>query len=327
MREYDAATARLAQAAKIDPVNARARVSAVRVAINQNDATSADTPLLNDLATPSDWLLSYLAGVTAAEQTNRRTGPRGAADIEAIRRFLAAARAGGGEYAHAVSRLATLELETTGTPSAETEAALDRIRQRIPGRQEYAFLHAEVLARQKAYEKARNVIAPYMSSPHPQRIRDAARRLMGYIVELEQPSRPGGAAPPRPAVSTNETPPAGPARSLPILRQLKPGEERLEGVLERIECVTGKGITFHLKTPDAAVTAVVPRFNDVEFITYRDDLAGTISCGPLKEPMKVFLTWKKGEDPSAKIAVAIEFLPKGSVPDAAAGSIPISVNR
>jgi hypothetical protein len=49
---------------------------------------------------------------------------------------------------------------------------------------------------------------------------------------------------------------------------------------------------------------------EVDFITYRDDFKGTISCGPIKEPMRVYVTWRPGTGPDTKRAVAIEVLPK-----------------
>ena len=95
---------------------------------------------------------------------------------------------------------------------------------------------------------------------------------------------------------------------IPIFRELQPGEQRVEGTLERIECVTGKGVTFHLKTTAGDVTASAPQFNAVAFISYRKDLVGSIQCGPLAKPAPVYLTWRPGAD-GAKVAVAVEFLP------------------
>ena len=65
---------------------------------------------------------------------------------------------------------------------------------------------------------------------------------------------------------------------------------------------------------DQAVTAHAMKFDEVEFITYRDDLAGNISCGPWKEPMRVYLTWRPGAVEGVKTAIAIEFLPKSPLP-------------
>ena len=73
---------------------------------------------------------------------------------------------------------------------------------------------------------------------------------------------------------------------------------------------------FHLKAGGVAVTVTSPKMDDVDHITYRGDLSGTVECGALKQPMAVYLTWRPATDkPSAKIAVAIEYLPKGNSPD------------
>ena len=50
---------------------------------------------------------------------------------------------------------------------------------------------------------------------------------------------------------------------------------------------------------------------DVDFISYRGDLTGGVSCGPFKEPMHVYVTWREGPAPAReKVVVAVEFLPK-----------------
>jgi hypothetical protein len=102
----------------------------------------------------------------------------------------------------------------------------------------------------------------------------------------------------------------------PVFRELQAGEERFEGVVERIECLRGGGGVFHLKAGGVAVAVTSPKMDDVDHITYRDDLRGKVECGPLKQPLAVYLTWRPATDKSgAKIAVAIEYLPKGTSPD------------
>ena len=44
------------------------------------------------------------------------------------------------------------------------------------------------------------------------------------------------------------------------------------------------------------MVARAPTMAQVEFITYRDDVSGNISCGTLKEPMPVYVTWRPGTD-------------------------------
>ena len=49
---------------------------------------------------------------------------------------------------------------------------------------------------------------------------------------------------------------------------------------------------------------------EVEFVTFRDDLTGGVTCGP-RVPMRVYATWHEGSSPRhEKVVVAVEFLPK-----------------
>ena len=51
---------------------------------------------------------------------------------------------------------------------------------------------------------------------------------------------------------------------------------------------------------------------DVDFISYRDDLAGNDRLRADEDPMRVYLTWRAGaaKAGNARMAVAVEFLPK-----------------
>ena len=311
--DYDGAAARLAELAKRDPSNARAIVTAAR--LSEMRGQPGDTgERLRTMTPPSDWLLAYLAGVTLADKITDGTRPA-AADVQAVERFLEVARKGGREFPNAVARVAALELRAEATPSAETEAALDRARQLAPGRYDYTFLHAQILVRRKEFAKARALLGTLLATGPPS-ARETTRSLLGTVAEFENalsansssvvpPMTAAGSAPPLPSGSRE---PAAPTFSL---RTMKPGEQRLEAMFENIECVVGKGITFHFKMGAQAVTATAQKFDEVEFITYRSDLSGSISCGPLKEPMKVLLTWRPGPTDGSKLAVALEFLPKG----------------
>jgi hypothetical protein len=60
-------------------------------------------------------------------------------------------------------------------------------------------------------------------------------------------------------------------------------------------------------------TARAAKFEDVDFITYRDDLTGSLVCAPLKMPMPVYLTYRaSGPDGTVRSVIAIEFLPRKS---------------
>lgn len=308
LREYEAATARLAQLKKLDPSNPMQAVVAARMARAQGFAVDAAT--LRSTPTPADWFFAYLAGVgvadAAAEQASITTD-----DLETARRLLTASWAGRQPTLNGTARLAEMELRHQGGPNKETVVAFAGARERATHRYEYAMLYAQILVAQSDYAQAQTVVAPFIAGAYPANVRSHARSLMGYIVNAQAQKTRGATPPPFPGAP----PPPGTAgsstnRSQPIYRELKEGEQRLDGVLTDIECVQGKGITFHVKVGEQDVLVTSPTFNDVEFITYRDDLRGNISCGPRPTPMAVYVTWKKGADPASKIAVAIEFLPK-----------------
>jgi hypothetical protein len=328
LQDHEAAAARLDQAATLDPRNERVKIGAVRLALARNQPPSATTVSWQDLSASGDWFLAYMAGVTLAQQVGRNASPS-AEDLDAGRRFLAASAAGRDEFPNAAARIAELELRSDAGPTAETGAALERARQRAPGRPDYAFLLAQLFARRAEYEKARFVLGPLMTPRNPPAVRDAARGLMGRIADLELRRQPasradvGPSLPPPPSgtgpsttsggdptvTSTSTLPSSGGTQ--PVFRTLKAGEQRFEATLERVECVSGKGITFHLKERGAPVTVGAAAFTDVDLITYRRDLTGSLGCGPLETPMAVYVTWRPGPGAGTRIAVAIEFLPAG----------------
>jgi hypothetical protein len=95
----------------------------------------------------------------------------------------------------------------------------------------------------------------------------------------------------------------------PVFRLTATGETRIEGTLERIDCPPRAPATFHVRTPSGIETLLTENLETVEFITYREDLAGSVSCGPWKQPASVYATWRAGAKSGVKMLVAVEFLP------------------
>jgi hypothetical protein len=135
---------------------------------------------------------------------------------------------------------------------------------------------------------------------------------MGYIVQLEAASTAAGSASPtesRAAGTPAGVPASFPNGFQPVYRTLEPGEQRLEGELERIECGAGGAVIFHLRTADGPARADAPQIAKVDFITYRDDVSGSVTCGVLPTPLPVYVAWRPGSGPGdTKIAIAIEFV-------------------
>ena len=89
--------------------------------------------------------------------------------------------------------------------------------------------------------------------------------------------------------------PDGPPVVKPIYRELKPGEERVEGLLQRVECPSGRPVTFVVKLKDRAAKYQAPRLDAVEYIAYTPDFKGPMSCGGRGQGDRVYLTWKTVE--------------------------------
>ena len=106
---------------------------------------------------------------------------------------------------------------------------------------------------------------------------------------------------------------AGPVRVNPngderqVYRQLQPGEQRDEGLLRRINCPARGPVTFVVKQKDAVVQYTAPQITSVDYIVYRTDFRGPVSCQGFGAGEPVFVTWKP--EGKSKRAVAIEFLP------------------
>jgi tetratricopeptide (TPR) repeat protein len=313
-RRFSEASDRLALAAKLDPNHPSVAVATAVLEIASERVPDAEKRLAT-LEQPGHWRNAYLAGIAAADAAERKGTRPVPPDVEMARRFFALARAGRPEFPNAVARLTALEYRSEGRLSPAALEAFARARTLVPGRHDYALLHAQILAGQNDFAGARAVLAALLGTMAPPEYREAARSIAESIDRREAAQRAAQQSRPvnretKPAVS--KTPPAAePGATRLLLRPLQPGEVRVEGVLERIECVRGAGIFFHLKTTDGIVTATAAQFGDVDFITYRADLQGSVECGTLKEPANVYLTWRPGSGkPPAKLAVAIEFLPK-----------------
>jgi tetratricopeptide (TPR) repeat protein len=312
--EFDDAAAHLASATKLDPANPRAGLVAAMLDLAKQDFAGTEKRALV-AGTADDWFLNYRVGVTLAAANEGRRAPPTAEDLETARRAFAKARADRPEFANALARMASLELRSAAGPTPETRAALERARSIAPGRHEYTMLLAQVLARQSEFAAARAALGPLMTPLYPTEVRESAKSLMAYVVELE--ARRSGASPS--TSKTVSTPTSGNTGSsavesesvtIPVFRDLRAGEQRLEGTLESIDCVQGKGVTFQIRSGAAVVPVTSRDLTSVEFLTYRRDLTGAVTCGPVKPAVPVYVTWRAGVAEGSRIAVAIEFLPK-----------------
>jgi len=316
MGRYDEAATRLSEAFKLDPASPRLKVLAALLDVARGEHKKANDQLLTTGA-PADWLVAYSAATAIAEIVARRSEPPDADQMEKARGLFEVVRKQRGEMANSMVRMATLEVKSAEGPSKDTRTAIERARLMATGREDYVFIHAQVLAGLEEFASARTILGPLMAPAYPQEVRDNAKNLMSYIMGLESEHQARtraaeqAAEPPTAPADTEPMPSEAPANVSGILyRELRTGEQRLEGMLERIECGANRSAIFHIRMADG-ITKASGRMSEVDFISYRDDLSSSIGCGPLKSPAAIYLTYRADATKSTnKIAVAIEFRPK-----------------
>jgi len=103
----------------------------------------------------------------------------------------------------------------------------------------------------------------------------------------------------------------------PVYRELKRGEERVEGLLQRVECPAGRPVTFVVKLKDKVAKYQAPRLDAVEYFAHTADFKGPMMCGGRGPGDPVLLTWKTVKN--LPHVVAVEFLPRKREPPRKAG--------
>ena len=309
----------LTRAAEMTPPSMLARALLGYSHIRKDDDERGARLLMEAAQDTRDWLTQYYVASGVAALREEPAGERLATAFAAIDHVIAARP----QLAHAHALKARLSVGAEGLASVRKARAL------APGREDYLFLEAKLLADMRDFVGARKTLAPLMTPNYSVAVRDRARSLMGQIVRFEEMSKrtgaaappvsksPSAAAPPTPAPPVSEPPADQPAVAPPtgtqwVLRPLKRGEQRSEGLLERIVCAPTGAVTLFVRVDDKVIRYTSPQFSGIEFITYRAQQSGAITCGVRRPADHIYVTWRPLETPAAGIAgraVAVEFLP------------------
>jgi len=94
-----------------------------------------------------------------------------------------------------------------------------------------------------------------------------------------------------------------------VYRELKPGEQRVQGLLQRVDCSPGRPVTFIVKMKDGVAKYQALRLDAVDYIAHTPSFRGPMTCGGRMPGDPVYLTWKTVG--GAPRVIAVEFLPKG----------------
>ena len=299
-------TARFEKAIALQPPSARARALFGLLLLDGKAHARARALLLEAATDTTDWLVQYhvATGLTRIATTADERDPLVIATARAALERVLAARP---ELANAHALGARLDAEEDDDVPRALDA-IRRARRVSPGREDYMLLEAFILMRRGEFVAARQILTPLTTPRYSAQVRENASDVMEQVTRLEREAIAYRAA----LEGQREIPEpgAGQGRLVPLYRRIGPGEHRVQGLLERIDC-TDTGIALQVNVEGTIERFAAPSMRGVAFISHREDLRGGVDCSPRTPPDRVYVTWREDDSPGgARRVVAVEFLPK-----------------
>lgn len=230
------------------------------------------------------------------------------------------------EFPEALARLGWTEADTSRDVASAERHLLQAIAF-LPGREDYRLNLAQIYLRQENEAKVQEMLGPIAAASPSSENKAKAREMLGALARLRAAreerlaAQPVDSAPPAagggtPAASSAETG-TRESEATPVYRVVGARERRARGELSAIECAQG-AIAVIIRDAVGTHRFWAPSLDRIDFITYRDDLRGNVSCGRQPGAMQVYLTWRAPAPAEAALpagtegrVVAIEYLPKG----------------
>jgi FimV-like protein len=321
---YAEALARFAAALKLDPTTAAAHTGMGLIELDQGRALEALPALRKGVEYGGNNVTAQYALGLGTLRCRSAECKAQKVDQEAARRAFQRAVDLVPDFPDALSYLGFTEM-TTGASLQDAEKHLRAAITLIPGREDYRFYLAQVYMQGNELDQAQALLGPLAASPDAAQ-RAQARELLGHLAAIKNAAAVSRAvtsqeAPP-PSSPSSDAPTAtrpsatGAGHYIPIYRKTLDGERRVEGTLAAIECPRS-GAVLVLRDASGSRRFALPSFDKIDFITYRDDLKRSITCGPQAAGLQVYLTFRQpaaGPAPLADgldgIVVAVEILPK-----------------
>jgi hypothetical protein len=248
-----------------------------------------------------DWLVQYRAAVALERVAAAAVGDKSKEASRAGEAALAAVLRVKPELPHAVALQGLL-----AGPSDTGVALLSRARELSPGRDHYTIWLAQFHSSRGEFVQARGLLAPLLSPMVPSEIREYARAEMGRAVMLEAARRRSeqqAAARAERAAAVVRSYPAGLA--VPVYRELRPGEQRIEATFERVECPR-EGVILHVRSGGRALRFISPDFKGVELLSHRVGTPPPVRCGPRPPNDVIYLTWRPAPAALDGVGVGVE---------------------
>ena len=277
------------------------------IKLHENDERAALALLKQAVRESDDWLVQYRSAVALERIATAAPGAESREAGEAADAALDRVLQRKPDLAHAIALRGLIE-----GPSDQGMALVTRARELAPGRPVYAIWQAQFHSVRGEFADARRILAPMLSPRFPKETREYARTVMAEAVTAQQARQKAAA---RAATGvTSGAPRDGEADSafvVPLFRDVRPGELRIEARFERIECPRN-GVILHVRVGDRPARFSASDLEAVEFLTFRADRTGPVQCGPRVAPERIYLTFRPSPDGKdvEGIAVAVEFLPR-----------------
>jgi tetratricopeptide (TPR) repeat protein len=321
-QRYEEAGARFTAALRLDPTAASAHTGLGLIDVSQGRIIEGVPSLRKGVEHGGgDVLAHYALGLAALQCESSECQKQEVGDELARKEFLRAIELQP-EFPDALSFLGYTELDARVSLD-EAERHLIAAVKLLPGREDYRLHLAQVYLARKEREKAQALLGPIAAGSPNAGYKSQARTLLGQLSAIQ--NRPAldaisslGEPPPPPAGAATGTdrPAAGSGRVIPVYRRVQDGERRVEGTLESIECPRS-GAFVVVRDASGLHRFTASSLDKIEFLTYRDDLKGSITCGPQPGGMRVYVTYTPiaaGAAPSPAgtegVVVAVEYLPR-----------------
>jgi len=312
-RRYDEAEIRLKQALELDPGLALAHSSLGVLRMRQKRMDDARRHLEEAVRLGSEnHLVHYYYAYALSRRDMDENGRVSAFDPDLtgiMREHLEKAIQLNPNYGESYFLMGFINL-VRGEKLDSAAGLFKRVLSLSPGRHHAGIMLAQVYLRQQKFDLAAKNIEPYAAEGYPDEIRTQAQSLLSNIERMraapaqQVERRQGGQADP------GESRPAAVGDSRRISRPPRIEGDKARGELVIIECdPNSNAITLVIKAADRLLRFRTGKPEEMEFITYSNDVGENINCGPISPGKPVIITYRKSETPGIDgEPLVIEFL-------------------
>jgi hypothetical protein len=167
--------------------------------------------------------------------------------------------------------------------------------------------------RKQDFNTARQVLQPMLREGADETIRQSGITLLNSMNKIEQQLERLKAAMNAEGNESDDSSDSKEPSLERFLRKPQKGEQRVQGLLDRVDCTPGK-ILFLIDAFGQRLTLHASRLERVRFVTFTEGIGREMTCGQRRPPNPVVVTYLPAKDARARIdgeMVAVEFVPPG----------------